>query len=55
LGRTAREATFAGWPMSGLKTVFGAKRRMRRHPTLLYCGDDQDAKDVKVTLIRCRF
>ena len=32
--------------------VFDAKRRTRRRPSLVYCGDDQDAKDVAATLIR---
>jgi predicted dinucleotide-binding enzyme len=32
--------------------VFAAKRRRRRRPSLLYCGDDQHAKDVAVRLIR---
>ena len=32
--------------------MFDAKRRTRRRPSLVYCGDDQDAKDVAASLIR---
>ena len=32
--------------------MFAAKRRRRRRPSLLYCGDDKDAKDVAARLIR---
>jgi 8-hydroxy-5-deazaflavin:NADPH oxidoreductase len=32
--------------------VFGAKPRTRRRPSLLHCGEDQDAKHVAASLIR---
>ena len=32
--------------------VFDAKRRTRRRPSLLYCGNNDDAKDVVAQLIR---
>ena len=56
LARKVRKANvvsaFSTVPSEVLFDVFGAKRRTRRRPTLLYCGDDQDAKDVAATLIR---
>ncbi len=39
-------------PSEVLFDVFDAKRRTRRRPSLVYCGDDQDAKDVGASLIR---
>jgi predicted dinucleotide-binding enzyme len=39
-------------PVEVLFDVFAAKRRTRRRPSLIYCGDDQDAKHVAATLIR---
>lgn len=32
--------------------VFEAKRRTRRRPSLLYCGNNDDAKNVVAQLIR---
>jgi 8-hydroxy-5-deazaflavin:NADPH oxidoreductase len=56
LARKARKAAvvcaFSSVPSEVLFDVFDAKRRTRRRPSLLYCGDDQDAKDVAVSLIR---
>jgi len=34
-----------------LFSVFEARRKSRR-PSLVYCGDDRDAKEVAATLIR---
>jgi predicted dinucleotide-binding enzyme len=39
-------------PSEVLFDVFDAKRRTRRRPSLLYCGDDHDAKNVAARLIR---
>ena len=47
--------SWSGWldtRAERLFDVFDAKRRTRRRPSLVYCGDDQDAKDVAATLIR---
>jgi 8-hydroxy-5-deazaflavin:NADPH oxidoreductase len=56
LARRVRKANvvsaFSTVPSEVLFDVFGAKRRTRRRPTLLYCGDNQDAKAVAATLIR---
>jgi len=56
LARKARKAgvvcAFSSVPSEVLFDVFCAKRRTRRRPSLLYCGDDQDAKDVAASLIR---
>jgi predicted dinucleotide-binding enzyme len=50
--RTARVvAAFGTVPSEVLYSVFNARRRSRR-PSLVYCGDDQDAKDLAATLIR---
>ena len=45
-------SAFSSVPSEVLFDVFDAKRRSRRRPSLVYCGDDQDAKDVAATLIR---
>ena len=45
-------SAFSSVPSEVLFDVFGAKRRTRRRPSLVYCGDDQDAKDVAAILIR---
>ena len=46
-------SAFSSVPSEVLFDVFDAKRRTRRgRPSLVYCGDDQDAKDVAATLIR---
>ena len=45
-------SAFGTVPSEVLFAVFDAKRRTRRRPSLVYCGDDQDAKDVAARLIR---
>ena len=45
-------SAFGTVPSEVLFDVFGAKRRTRRRPSLLYCGDDRDAKGVAARLIR---
>jgi 8-hydroxy-5-deazaflavin:NADPH oxidoreductase len=45
-------SAFSSVPSEVLFHVFDAKRRTRRRPSLVYCGDDQDAKDVVAILIR---
>jgi predicted dinucleotide-binding enzyme len=45
-------SAFSSVPSEVLFDVFDAKRRTRRRPSLVYCGDDQDAKDVGASLIR---
>jgi predicted dinucleotide-binding enzyme len=56
LARKARKAevvsAFGTVPSEVFFDVFAAKRRSRRRPSLLYCGDDQVAKDVVARLIR---
>lgn len=56
LARKVRKAkvvsAFSTVPSEVLFDVFGAKRRRRRRPSLLYCGDDRAAKDIAATLIR---
>jgi predicted dinucleotide-binding enzyme len=56
LARKVRKAkvvsAFSTVPSEVLFDVFGAKRRTRRRPSLLYCGNDQAAKDIAATLIR---
>ena len=57
LARKVRKAdvvsAFSTVPSEVLFQVFDAKkRRARRRPSLMYCGDDQDAKAVAATLIR---
>jgi predicted dinucleotide-binding enzyme len=56
LARKARKtnviSAFSTVPSEVLFKVFDAKRRTRRRPSLMYCGDDQHAKDVAATLIR---
>jgi predicted dinucleotide-binding enzyme len=56
LARKARKAdvvsAFGTVPSEVLFDVFAAKRRRRRRPRLLYCGNDQDAKGVAARLIR---
>ena len=44
-------AAFNTVPSEVLFGVFEAKRKARR-PSLVYCGDDQDAKEVAAGLIR---
>jgi predicted dinucleotide-binding enzyme len=45
-------SAFSTVPSEVFFGVFGAKRRTRRRPSLLYCGNDKHAKDVASTLIR---
>ena len=45
-------SAFSSVPSEVLFDVFDAKRRTRRRPSLVYCGDDPDAKDVAASLIR---
>jgi hypothetical protein len=56
LAKKARKAhvvsAFGTVPSEVLFGVFAAKRRRRHRPSLLYCGDDQKAKDVAARLIR---
>ena len=56
LARKARKAdivsAFGTVPSEVLFDVFRRKRRTRRRPSLMYCGDNQDAKDVAARLIR---
>ena len=44
-------AAFGTVPSEVLFSVFEPRRQTNR-PSLVYCGDDQDAKDVTATLIR---
>jgi predicted dinucleotide-binding enzyme len=51
--RTAEVVSaFGTVPSEVLFDVFRTKRRRRRRPSLMYCGDDKDAKDVAARLIR---
>jgi predicted dinucleotide-binding enzyme len=56
LAKRARTAAvvsaFGTVPSEVLFDVFDAKRRTRRRPSLLYCGDDHDAKNLAARLIR---
>ena len=56
LARKVRKAAvvsaFGTVPSEVFFDVFRAKRRTRRRPSLLYCGDDQGAKDLAAKLIR---
>jgi 8-hydroxy-5-deazaflavin:NADPH oxidoreductase len=45
-------SAFSTVPSEVLSDVFAAKRRTRRRPSLMYCGDDRNAKEVTATLIR---
>jgi len=55
LARTASGArvvaAFGTVPSEVLYGVFEARRKAKK-PSLVYCGDDEDAKDVAATLIR---
>jgi predicted dinucleotide-binding enzyme len=55
LAKRARKArvvaAFSTIPSEVLFSVFEARRKSRR-PSLVYCGDDQDAKELTATLIR---
>ena len=56
LARKARKAdivsAFSTVPSEVLFRVFQAKRRTRHRPSLVYCGNNQDAKNVAARLIR---
>jgi 8-hydroxy-5-deazaflavin:NADPH oxidoreductase len=56
LARKVRKAdvvsAFGTVPSEVFFDVFDAKRRTRRRPSLLYCGEDKDAKDIAARLIR---
>jgi predicted dinucleotide-binding enzyme len=45
-------SAFSTAPSEVLFDVFRRKRRTRRRPSLLYCGDDRNAKNVAARLIR---
>lgn len=45
-------SAFGTVPSEVFVGVFDARRRKRTRPSLLYCADDQDAKDVTAGLIR---
>jgi predicted dinucleotide-binding enzyme len=45
-------SAFGTVPSEVLFDVFRPKRRRRRRPSLIYCGDDKDAKHVAARLIR---
>ncbi|HEY8151887.1 MAG TPA: NAD(P)-binding domain-containing protein [Vicinamibacteria bacterium] len=50
--KAAVVSAFGTVPSEVFFAVFAARRRRRRRPSLLYCGDDRDAKDVAARLIR---
>jgi 8-hydroxy-5-deazaflavin:NADPH oxidoreductase len=56
IGRQTKRAkvvsAFGTVPSEVLFDVFDAKRRTRRRPSLLYCGNNDDAKNVVAELIR---
>jgi 8-hydroxy-5-deazaflavin:NADPH oxidoreductase len=56
LARKARKArvvfAFSTVPSEVLFDVYTRRRRTRRRPSLLYCGDDRNAKNVAARLIR---
>jgi len=45
-------SAFSTVPSEVLFDVFGRKRRTRRRPSLLFCGDDHHAKKIAARLIR---
>lgn len=45
-------SAFGTVPSEVLFNVFEAKHRSRRHPSLLYCGNDDKAKQIAARLIR---
>jgi 8-hydroxy-5-deazaflavin:NADPH oxidoreductase len=45
-------SAFSTVPSEVLFDVFGRKKRTRRRPSLLYCGDDRHAKKIATRLIR---
>ena len=50
--KAAVVSAFGTVPSEVLFDVFAAKRRRRKRPSLLYCGDDKDGKEVAARLIR---
>jgi predicted dinucleotide-binding enzyme len=56
LAKKARKAhvvsAFSTVPSEVLFDVFRRKRRTRRRPSLLFCGDDRNAKKIAARLIR---
>jgi len=56
LAKKVREAhvvsAFSTVPSEVLFDVFRRKKRTRRRPSLLYCGDDRSAKKIAARLIR---
>jgi predicted dinucleotide-binding enzyme len=50
--RTRVISAFGTVPSEVLFDVFDSKRKTRRRPSLLYCGNDDDAKNVVAQLIR---
>src|SRR5262245_56419110 len=50
--RTPVVSAFGTVPSEVLFAVFAARRRKANRPSLVYCGDDEEAKDLAATLIR---
>jgi predicted dinucleotide-binding enzyme len=50
--KAALVSAFGTVPSEVLFDVFAARKRRRRRPSLLHCGDDADAKKVAARLIR---
>jgi predicted dinucleotide-binding enzyme len=50
--KAAVVSAFGTVPSEVLFDVFNGKRRRRLRPSLLYCGDNHDAKDIASQLIR---
>jgi 8-hydroxy-5-deazaflavin:NADPH oxidoreductase len=50
--KAAVVSAFGTVPSEVLFDVFNGKRRRRLRPSLLYCGDNRDAKDIASHLIR---
>jgi len=50
--RASIVSAFGTVPSEVLFNVFHAKRRTRRRASLMYCGDDKDAKKIAARLIR---
>jgi 8-hydroxy-5-deazaflavin:NADPH oxidoreductase len=51
-GKAVVVSAFGTVPSEVLFDVYRAKRRTRRRPSLLFCGDDQEGKDLAARLIR---
>jgi predicted dinucleotide-binding enzyme len=50
--RASIVSAFGTVPSEVLFNVFHAKRRTRRRASMMYCGDDKDAKRIAARLIR---